>query len=183
MIRRPPRSTLFPYTTLFRSDSLRHRFHESRARYGHLFAHAHPLRMGGLRHGRHGDSIRQAAQGAGEAVLGEFPQRPAQAENLQGRPGGVTVKSDLAGAVAAWHTALTPERAEESSAWLTGQLTRRELFFGTRPLCTVLRPRFLAPAQYRLLQRQIAVLLGAFAKALEAALVQPLLLDQFGLLD
>src|SRR5690242_21163049 len=24
MIRRPPRSTLFPYTTLFRSDSLRH---------------------------------------------------------------------------------------------------------------------------------------------------------------
>ena len=95
----------------------------------------------------------------------------------------MTVKSDLAGAVAAWHTALTPERAEESSAWLNGQLTRRELFFGTRPLCTVLRPRFLAPAQYRLLQRRIAVLLGAFAKALEAALVQPLLLDQFGLLD
>src|SRR3712207_7156525 len=25
MIRRPPRSTLFPYTTLFRSDVLRHR--------------------------------------------------------------------------------------------------------------------------------------------------------------
>src|SRR2546426_8299005 len=25
MIRRPPRSTLFPYTTLFRSDRLRHR--------------------------------------------------------------------------------------------------------------------------------------------------------------
>src|SRR5256885_13829491 len=25
MIRRPPRSTLFPYTTLFRSDAVRHR--------------------------------------------------------------------------------------------------------------------------------------------------------------
>src|SRR3712207_8728696 len=25
MIRRPPRSTLFPYTTLFRSESMRHR--------------------------------------------------------------------------------------------------------------------------------------------------------------
>src|SRR5688572_31884833 len=26
MVRRPPRSTLFPYTTLFRSDSLTHHF-------------------------------------------------------------------------------------------------------------------------------------------------------------
>jgi hypothetical protein len=95
----------------------------------------------------------------------------------------VTVKSELAGAITAWHTALTPERAEESSAWLNGQLSRRELFFGTRPLCTVLRPRFLAPIQYRLLQRRIAVLLGAFAKALETALTRPALLDQFGLLD
>jgi hypothetical protein len=95
----------------------------------------------------------------------------------------VTVKSELAGAITAWHTALTPERAEESAAWLDGQLSRRELFFGTRPLCTVLRPRFLAPVQYRLLQRRIAVLLGAFAKALETALTRPALLDQFGLLD
>ena len=95
----------------------------------------------------------------------------------------MTVSSELAGAITAWHQALTPERAEESSAWLNGQLTRRELFFGTRPLCTVLRPRFLAPAQYRLLQRRIAVLLRAFAKALAAALVRPALLDQFGLQD
>src|SRR5688572_31739854 len=28
MIRRPPRSTLFPYTTLFRSEQARHREHE-----------------------------------------------------------------------------------------------------------------------------------------------------------
>ena len=95
----------------------------------------------------------------------------------------MTVKSELAGAITAWHTALTPERAEESAAWLDRQLSRRELFFGTRPLCTVLRPRFLAPVQYRLLQRRIAVLLGAFAKALETALTRPALLDQFGLLD
>ena len=95
----------------------------------------------------------------------------------------MTVKSELAGAITAWHTALTPERAEESAAWLDGQLSRRELFFGTRPLCTVLRPRFLAPVQFRLLQRRIAVLLGAFAKALETALTRPALLDQFGLLD
>src|SRR5438874_7585698 len=31
MIRRPPRSTLFPYTTLFRSESVVHRFEEQRA--------------------------------------------------------------------------------------------------------------------------------------------------------
>lgn len=95
----------------------------------------------------------------------------------------MTVQSELAGAISAWHQALTPERAEESSAWLNGQLASRELFFGTRPLCTVLRPRFLAPSQYRQLRRQIAVLLRAFAKALKAALVQPALLQHFGLLD
>src|SRR2546426_8457313 len=33
MIRRPPRSTLFPYTTLFRSDILEHRFLEATGRY------------------------------------------------------------------------------------------------------------------------------------------------------
>src|SRR3712207_8730241 len=31
MIRRPPRSTLFPYTTLFRSTQLRHEFHPHKA--------------------------------------------------------------------------------------------------------------------------------------------------------
>src|SRR5438309_8591473 len=32
MIRRPPRSTLFPYTTLFRSSAQNHRFHDGEAR-------------------------------------------------------------------------------------------------------------------------------------------------------
>lgn len=86
-------------------------------------------------------------------------------------------------AIAAWHDALTPELAAESSGWLTEQLRRRGLFFGERPLCTVLRPRFLTPAQYALLQARIAVLLGAFDKALVAALAEPRLLDQFGLMD
>src|SRR3712207_7931500 len=34
MIRRPPRSTLFPYTTLFRSEGLRHLHHQSPRRHG-----------------------------------------------------------------------------------------------------------------------------------------------------
>ena len=86
-------------------------------------------------------------------------------------------------AIAAWHDGLTPELAAESWAWLTGQLERRGLFFGDRPLCTVLRPRFLSPAQYDLLRARVAVLLGAFDKALRAALATPRVLDQFRLRD
>lgn len=91
--------------------------------------------------------------------------------------------ADSADAIAAWHETLTPELGEESSEWLTEQLRRRGLCFGERPLCTVLRPRFLSPGQYDLLRARIAVLLGAFDKALGAALADPVLLDQFGLLD
>src|SRR3712207_8512193 len=36
MIRRPPRSTLFPYTTLFRSRSLRAGHERRRAAHGHV---------------------------------------------------------------------------------------------------------------------------------------------------
>src|SRR2546421_7837153 len=39
MIRRPPRSTLFPYTTLFRSIRKRH------ARFKHGLASSHQIRM------------------------------------------------------------------------------------------------------------------------------------------
>jgi uncharacterized circularly permuted ATP-grasp superfamily protein len=86
-------------------------------------------------------------------------------------------------AIELWHDGLTPELAGESEAWLTGQLRRRGLFFGERPLCTVLRPRFLTPEQYTLLRERIAVLLVAFDRILQAALADPGLLDQFGLLD
>jgi hypothetical protein len=88
-----------------------------------------------------------------------------------------------AAAIATWHEGLSPELALESSAWLTAQLGERGLFFGERPLCTVLRPRFLEPAQYDQLRKKIPVLLRAFDKALRAALRTPALLDQFRLLD
>jgi len=86
-------------------------------------------------------------------------------------------------AIAAWHDGLTPELAAESSGWLTEQLRRRGLFFGDRPLCTVLRPRFLTLEQYDLLRARIGGLLQAFGKALAAALLDPALLDQFRLAD
>src|SRR2546425_6941351 len=47
MIRRPPRSTLFPYTTLFRSSALRYRLGRHRGGHGLL---------------RYGPAIRQDAE-------------------------------------------------------------------------------------------------------------------------
>ncbi len=91
--------------------------------------------------------------------------------------------NELHDAIHAWHAGLTPDLAADSSGWLTGELERRGLFFGDRPLCTVLRPRFLTPAQYDLLRHRIAVLLGAFDRALSAALELPAVMDQFGLHD
>jgi hypothetical protein len=86
-------------------------------------------------------------------------------------------------AIGTWHDGLTPELAADSEGWLTENLRRRGLQFGTRPLCTVLRPRFLTPQQYDRLRERVALLLGAFAHALDAALTRPEILARFGLLD
>jgi len=63
------------------------------------------------------------------------------------------------------------------------ELRRRGLFFGERPLCTVLRPRFLTTEQYRYLQQRCAILLRAFDRAYHAALADAALRRQFGLVD
>lgn len=55
--------------------------------------------------------------------------------------------------------------------------------FGDRPLCTVIRPRFLSRPQYDLMRERITLLLGAFNTALKAALADPTVLDQFRLED
>ncbi len=90
---------------------------------------------------------------------------------------------ELHDAIETWHEGLTPAVAAESSEWLTGQLRDRGLFFGERPLCTVLRPRFLLPGQYDLARGRLAVLLRAFDRVLAAALERPDLLGQFRLLE
>src|SRR2546422_6377468 len=57
MIRRPPRSTLFPYTTLFRSErraesdsSLRHALRAADVEHLHVLAAVEPLRQVGRGH-------------------------------------------------------------------------------------------------------------------------------------
>lgn len=84
-------------------------------------------------------------------------------------------------AIESWHNLLTDETAQESNAQLEAQLRRRGLFFGDRPLCTVLRPRFFTAEQYRILQDDCAATLSAFRTAHAAALADPRVLDQFGL--
>lgn len=85
-------------------------------------------------------------------------------------------------AVQSYNDLLTDVLAAESQAQLESQQQRRGLIFGGRPLCTVLRPRFMTPEQYRFLQTRMAVLLLAFDKAYNAAMEQEHILKQFGLL-
>ena len=82
-----------------------------------------------------------------------------------------------------YHALLTEELAGESDHHLATQLRSRGLFFGERALCSVLRPRFFAPAQYAFLQRQGARILRAFRTAHRAALADDRVLAQFGLSD
>ena len=82
-----------------------------------------------------------------------------------------------------YHALLTDDLGGETQRQLDEQLKHRGLFFGDRALCTVLRPRFLSPAQYRFLQKRGAVVLRAFRTAHQAALVDEKLLAQFGLME
>lgn len=65
---------------------------------------------------------------------------------------------------------LTPDLAAASQERLDEQQRRRGLGFGGRPLCTVLRPRFLTSEQYRFLRRRVGVVMQAF-NAVHAAAV------------
>ncbi len=90
---------------------------------------------------------------------------------------------ELGDAIARYHDGLTPDLAEESETWLSARLLERNMRFGTRPLCTVLRPRFLTRDAYLQIQRAGASIGRAFTRAHEAAMAQPAVLAQFGLTD
>jgi glutathionylspermidine synthase len=85
--------------------------------------------------------------------------------------------------VDAYHSLLTDELAQESGAQLDAQLRTRGLYFGDRPLCSVLRPRFFSPGQWKMLAARAAIVLRAFRKAHEAALADEAVLEQFRLMD
>jgi uncharacterized circularly permuted ATP-grasp superfamily protein len=89
----------------------------------------------------------------------------------------------LSEAIATFHDLLTDEIAQASQAQLERQLRSRGLYFGDRPICTVLRPRFLTPEQYRALQVGVEEVMRPFRTAYAAALSNPAVRAQFALLD
>src|SRR5918912_88333 len=85
--------------------------------------------------------------------------------------------------IATYHDLLTDELGAASQAQLDDQLQRRGLFFGDRPLCTVLRPRWMTAEQYRYCRERAGVVLRAFGKAHRAAIADPGVRAQFGLTE
>jgi uncharacterized circularly permuted ATP-grasp superfamily protein len=85
-------------------------------------------------------------------------------------------------AIARYHDLLQDRGIAEASAdVLDRQLRADGLFFGDRPLCSVLRPRFLSMAQCRELSRACALVGSAFEKVRVAAMADAALRAQFGL--
>jgi uncharacterized circularly permuted ATP-grasp superfamily protein len=74
-------------------------------------------------------------------------------------------------AVADYHALLEPDVARASQERLTAGLRERDLFFGDRPLVTVLRPRLISAAQYQLLRDAVS-LVAAASRAVVAAAEQ-----------
>jgi hypothetical protein len=89
----------------------------------------------------------------------------------------------LTDAISAYHDLLTDDVAAESQAQLTDQMHSRGLFFGPRPLSSVLRPRFLTPDQYTYVRHAIRPLLQAFEKISHLAVADSDFRAQFGLFD
>ncbi len=87
-------------------------------------------------------------------------------------------------AIETYHELLAQDGIAQASAeMLEDQLRRRQMVFGDRPLCTVLRPRFFTPEQVRLLSSRISRLMGAFTRAHQAAMTDAGLRAQFRLAD
>jgi glutathionylspermidine synthase len=80
-----------------------------------------------------------------------------------------------------YHSLLDPITAQATHEQLTEQLRRRGLFFGDRPLSTVLRPRFMHPRQYDVLRAAIRTIMPAFQKAHDAAISDAKFREQFKL--
>lgn len=86
-------------------------------------------------------------------------------------------------AVARYHDLLADGLAGDSQEWLDEQIARRDLTFGGRPVCTVLRPRWMTPREYELCRDRAAVVLRAFGTAHRAALANEGVRRQLRLTD
>ncbi|HJU75768.1 MAG TPA: hypothetical protein VJ717_18635 [Gemmatimonadaceae bacterium] len=83
--------------------------------------------------------------------------------------------------VTVYHDCLTPDIAAETATQLDRELRSRQLVFGNRALCTVLRPRLITVAELMQLQQRVRAILRAFRTAYDRALKDASFRAQFGL--
>ncbi len=81
-----------------------------------------------------------------------------------------------------YHSLCTDAAGTEIQAVFDKHLVPRHVHFGGRPLATVLRPHFLTVDQYRYIQRECAILAGAFSRAYDALMADPQLRAQMDLM-
>ncbi len=86
-------------------------------------------------------------------------------------------------AIARYHDLLSGGLADDSQAWLEETTSRRGLTFGGRPVCTVIRPRWMTPREYELCRSRAAIVLRAFSTAHRAALADESVRSQLRLTD
>ncbi len=86
-------------------------------------------------------------------------------------------------AIARYHDGLTDDVAAASVQMLDRRLRDEGLYFGERPLCSVLRPRFLTGAQYRHVGRASRLVVSAMEKVRQVAMADATVRAQFRLLD
>ncbi len=84
-------------------------------------------------------------------------------------------------AIDTYHGLLDDQLAADSSEHLYKMQRERHLYFGDRPLCTVLRPYFYFADDWQYMKSETEILLGAFARAHEACLHSAELREQLAL--
>ena len=87
----------------------------------------------------------------------------------------------LGEAIAHYHELLDPETARATQERLTEELHAHNLFFGDRPLTTVLRPRFITAEQYDLLRSACGLVAKAARRLAGDMLGEPALRDGLAL--
>jgi uncharacterized circularly permuted ATP-grasp superfamily protein len=70
-----------------------------------------------------------------------------------------------------YHALLTDQIAVDAQAAMSADLRRRKCYFGERPICTVLRPHFFRPEQWRYMKHETETVLRAFGKLHKACLI------------
>ncbi|XSG74385.1 hypothetical protein ACP8Y2_19620 [Herpetosiphon llansteffanensis] len=86
-------------------------------------------------------------------------------------------------AIRDYHALLTPDLARASQERLTNLQQQENLFFGTRPLCNVLRPHFLSVEQSGLIASVSQLVAEAARSVVEYALRTPTVLDLLALTE